>query len=92
MSELATNALVHGVPPGREFCVGLSIDGPVLRVGVRDSGGGRPEAHDPGADACTGRGLRLVTQLADDFGVTEHVVGKTVWLDFKIAPSRNEEP
>lgn len=23
VSELATNALLHGVPPGREFCVGM---------------------------------------------------------------------
>ncbi|WP_432122767.1 ATP-binding protein [Streptomyces sp. S1] len=41
VSELATNALLHGVPA-----------------------------------------------VADDFGVDEHVVGKTVWSSFKIASAR----
>lgn len=85
VSELATNALQHGVPAGREFCVGIEVDGALLRVHVRDSGDGRPEVQSPGSDECTGRGLRIVAELADDFGVTEHVVGKTVWLELKIA-------
>ncbi|WP_072487468.1 hypothetical protein [Streptomyces atratus] len=40
----------------------------------------------PDDDACSGRGLHLVNELADDFGVDDHVVGKTVWLVFKTAP------
>ncbi|MCX4761690.1 ATP-binding protein [Streptomyces sp. NBC_01275] len=82
-SELATNALLHGVPPGREYCVSLELDGEVLRLGVRDSG----DHHVPPAplplDACSGRGLHLTQTLADDMGITEHVVGKTVWTTFK---------
>ncbi len=38
-----------------------------------------------GTDDCGGRGLRLVSAVADDFGVDEHVVGKTVWSSFKVA-------
>ncbi|QDQ11885.1 ATP-binding protein [Streptomyces spectabilis] len=83
VSELATNALLHGVPPGREFAVRLTLDGGSLRIEVRDSGGGSPEARQPDPCAPTGRGLYLVRALADDFGVTEHRVGKTVWVAFK---------
>lgn len=38
----------------------------------------------PDHDACSGRGLHLVTELADSFGVDDHIVGKTVWLTFKM--------
>ncbi|WP_274561069.1 ATP-binding protein [Streptomyces spiramyceticus] len=84
VSELATNALLHGVPPGREFCVRLSTDGELLRIEVRDSGDGCPQVLSPSADRSTGRGLHLVKELADDCGVVEHTVGKTVWLAFKV--------
>nr|WP_180218270.1 ATP-binding protein [Streptomyces albus] len=86
VSELATNALLHGVPPGREFCVRLAMDGASVRLEVRDSGEGCPKVRSSGADEVTGRGLRLVRALADDWGVTEHVVGKTVWLRFTLKP------
>lgn len=84
VSELATNALLHGVPPGREFCVGLRRDEELVRLEVRDSGPGHLEVRRPDHDACSGRGLHLVTELADGFGVDDHVVGKTVWLTFKM--------
>lgn len=87
VSELATNAVVHGVPPGREFCLSLVGDGALVRVEVRDSGGGQVRPSDAGPEACGGRGLRLVMALADDFGVTVHQPGKTVWTVFKTARS-----
>ncbi|MDO0914913.1 ATP-binding protein [Streptomyces sp. DT2A-34] len=92
VSELATNALLHGVPPGREFCLTVVTDGSMVRVEVRDSGDGRPEVAEGRVDDCGGRGLRLVTALADDFGVTAHNPGKTVWSVFKTAAARIEEP
>ena len=39
-SELATNALLHGVPPGRGFLLRVRYDGAVVRVEVHDSGSG----------------------------------------------------
>ncbi|MFE0255268.1 ATP-binding protein [Streptomyces sp. NPDC059010] len=93
VSELATNALLHGVPPGREFCLTVVTDGSLVRVEVRDSGGGRPEVAEGRVEDCGGRGLRLVTAFADDFGVTAHKPGKTVWSVFKTAAAaRIEEP
>ncbi|WP_043378417.1 ATP-binding protein [Streptomyces mutabilis] len=82
VSELATNALLHGVPPGRGFLLRLLPCGDGVRVEVHDSGGGVPAAPlDPdGADE-GGRGLLLVSELADKWGVTEREPGKVVWFE-----------
>lgn len=85
VSELATNALLHSAPVGREFSLRLVADDLTVRIELRDSGGGRPRITPAGTDDCGGRGLRLVTALADDFGVDEHITGKTVWSSFKVA-------
>ncbi|OAH09321.1 ATP-binding protein [Streptomyces jeddahensis] len=83
VSELATNALVHGVPPGRGFRLFLRYDGDILRVEVHDSGGGVPRIADGagGADE-GGRGLVLVEALSDRWGVGEWDPGKVVWCEF----------
>lgn len=67
-SELATNALVHKVPPGRGYQVRLLLreEGRALRIEVHDSGGGEPGVREP--DGESGRGLLLVAALADRWG------------------------
>ncbi|MET9558146.1 ATP-binding protein [Streptomyces sp. NPDC006645] len=83
VSELATNALVHGVPPGRGYRLQLSLlaDG-VFRIEVHDSGDGRPSVREPYGES--GRGLMLVAALADKWGVGERDPGKIVWCEFVI--------
>ncbi|MET8214472.1 ATP-binding protein [Streptomyces hirsutus] len=89
VSELATNALVHGVPPGRGFLLrmlpyGEGADGGV-RVEVHDSGGGVPAVPQAEGDREPtegGRGLLLVDELADKWGVGERAPGKVVWCEF----------
>ncbi|MET7362626.1 ATP-binding protein [Streptomyces sp. NPDC005562] len=85
VSELATNAVLHGVPPGREFCLRLVVEGTLVRIEVRDSGGGCPEVPPQSVEELGGRGLFLASALGDDFGVIAHTPGKTVWLTFKVA-------
>jgi anti-sigma regulatory factor (Ser/Thr protein kinase) len=84
VSELATNALLHGVPPARCFRLDLSLatDG-VLRVEVHDSGPGEIHPAHPSPYAEHGRGLLLVEALADDWGVRERDPGKVVWCEFR---------
>nr|WP_210582477.1 ATP-binding protein [Streptomyces sp. GESEQ-4] len=80
VSELVTNALTHGVPPGRQLLLFLRYDGRVVGVEVHDSGGGVPrvvEQRDEG-----GRGLVLVAALSDGWGVRERELGKVVWCEF----------
>ncbi|MFC8230808.1 ATP-binding protein [Streptomyces sp. NPDC057287] len=82
VSELATNALLHGVPPGRGFLVRLRLveGGRELLVEVHDSGGGVPVVREPCGES--GRGLLLVDALADRWGVGERDPGKVVWCVF----------
>ncbi|MER6983647.1 ATP-binding protein [Streptomyces carpinensis] len=80
VSELATNALLHGVPPGRGFRLFLRYDGDVLRVEVHDSGPGVPRVAEKADEG--GRGLLLVAALADKWGVGERDPGKAVWAEF----------
>ncbi|WP_405950814.1 ATP-binding protein [Streptomyces prunicolor] len=88
VSELATNAILHGVPPGRGLALRLCVhlDG-VLRVEVHDSGTGprrevRTQYRDLHAEG--GRGLMLVSMLADKWGVGERAPGKVVWCEFAV--------
>ncbi|MFC9226380.1 ATP-binding protein [Streptomyces hygroscopicus] len=88
VSEIATNALVHGVPPGRLFRVRIEAAEEEVRIEVRDSGSGRPATQSPDGDRENGRGLLLVGELADAWGDIEHTVGKTVWFTVKATQAR----
>jgi len=84
VSELTTNALRHGAPPGRGFLVRLAVLGAVLRVEVHDSGDGLPVECHPSVEEESGRGLMLVGGIADKWGVGERQPGKIVWCEFSI--------
>jgi anti-sigma regulatory factor (Ser/Thr protein kinase) len=90
VSEMTTNALVHGVPLGRGFRVMLWLehDG-LLRIEVHDSGEGIPRLDRPDGDAESGRGLLLVEMLSDKWGVGERSPGKVVWAEFAGCYGRN---
>jgi anti-sigma regulatory factor (Ser/Thr protein kinase) len=80
VSELFTNAVRHG---GGDVEVGIALDDDVVRVEVRDGGGGRPVLRQPdptGSDP-GGWGLHVVDQLADSWG-SEVTGGVTlVWAE-----------
>ncbi|MER8093222.1 ATP-binding protein [Streptomyces goshikiensis] len=84
-SELAANAVLHGVPHGREFSVRLVQVADAVSIEVRDTGPGMPLERRPAPEDFCGRGLWLVKELADEFGVRDELVGKTVWARFKVA-------
>ncbi|MFF8813315.1 ATP-binding protein [Streptomyces pactum] len=87
VSELATNAVVHGVPPGQHFAVRVEVDEVAVRIEVRDSSAGAPVARSPRLDSEGGRGLLLVHELADAWGDITHTSGKTVWFSMSSAPA-----
>lgn len=93
VSELATNAIEHASPADRDFLVRVVCGDGRLRIEVGDKGGGTPAVRDATAEDCHGRGLFLVAELADDWGVAFHEeAGKTVWTEFKLnAPARAED-
>lgn len=89
VSELVTNALLHGAPPGRGFRIFLSLTVDLLlRVEVHDSGDGTPSVQHSGERAEMGRGLLIVEALADKWGVGERDPGKIVWCEFAVGDSR----
>src|SRR3954471_13450866 len=77
-SELVTNAVVHARSRPR---LGISLAHGRLVIDVRDADPRTPEVNDMGAERSSGRGLALVSMLADDWGV-ERVPegGKSVWF------------
>lgn len=83
ITELVTNALVH-TEQGAE--VSASLAATRLRVEVRDYASRRPRPHVPTADDGThGRGLVLVQELADEWGVDTLArgAGKVVWFELE---------
>jgi anti-sigma regulatory factor (Ser/Thr protein kinase) len=77
ISELVTNAVLHGRPPVHAE---LEIGPSSLSVAVIDQGSEAPTLHDPTALDDHGRGLRIVGQLADEWGVEWRTQGKSVWF------------
>lgn len=80
VSELVTNAVLHA----RSEVVLLILDHrDVARVEVSDSSPLPPRLHNFTADSATGRGLRLLDQLALRWGADTSAggAGKVVWFE-----------
>jgi anti-sigma regulatory factor (Ser/Thr protein kinase) len=76
VSELVTNAVLHGAPP---IVLRVVPDG-VLRIEVCDTSPGVPAIPDePRLDAPGGRGLQITESLSRDWGVEWRPEGKCVW-------------
>jgi anti-sigma regulatory factor (Ser/Thr protein kinase) len=78
VSELATNSVRHA---HSSFAVTVERTPRDSRSSVFDVGLERPAMRSPRPGEPTGRGLRIVEALADNWGVTTHAgAGKTVWF------------
>jgi anti-sigma regulatory factor (Ser/Thr protein kinase) len=78
VSELAANAALHA--RGEDFTVRIRIELDCVRLEVVDHSLRLPQQRSYSAEATTGRGLRLVSELAQEWGVTTSADGKTVWV------------
>lgn len=90
VSELMTNALLHGSVPGRLIRVRVTLGPHTLRVEVSDPRGERPPSPRPAKDATGqfGRGLLLVGALAARWGWEPRIVGKTVYAEWDVPEAR----
>jgi anti-sigma regulatory factor (Ser/Thr protein kinase) len=78
VSELATNAILHG---RTDFEVSIRIVDNSVRVEVRDDNSRAPVAALVPDDATTGRGLLLVQALSYRWGIKHSTGGKSVWFE-----------
>jgi anti-sigma regulatory factor (Ser/Thr protein kinase) len=82
-SELVANAIIHA---RTSVSVDLDIEGDCARVEVSDGSSEAPTTKRYGTDATTGRGLRLVGQLSEEWGARSVRGGKTVWAVIRDIP------
>lgn len=87
-TELATNALLHGV--GRVVATVAPVDGGV-RVEVVDGSHRAPLVGPPSSEGLTGRGLAVVARLATRWGCEPTAGGKVVWAEVGGAPAAGPE-
>ena len=88
MSELVTNAMVHGEGT---ITLRLTVEGELIRGEVDDDGGGfEREIRERGSDEIGGRGLLLVASLAQRWGVYKG--SSHVWFEVdRTRPNRAPE-
>lgn len=86
VSELATNALLHGGLGNRLFRVRLALTGRVFRVEVGDPCGGRlPEMREAAGGDTYGRGLVIVAVVGARWGTRGGAGGgKEVWSELDL--------
>src|SRR4051794_32623808 len=78
VSELAANAALHA--RGETFSIRVMTEHDGIRVEVLDGSLRLPQQRSYSRESTTGRGLRLVSELAEDWGVLSAEDGKTVWV------------
>ncbi len=82
LSELVTNAVLHGRDP---LSVRVVLDRQVLRAEVADANPVSPSFSMLDQTAVTGRGLLLISAVSDRWGVEPSSPGKVVWFELVTA-------
>src|SRR3954466_9764227 len=82
VSELVTNAIIHG-----KTSATIEVHRPpdTLRVSVRDDSPALPPVGArPTLSAESGRGLTIVSVLADAWGIEKVDSGKAIWFELRL--------
>jgi anti-sigma regulatory factor (Ser/Thr protein kinase) len=93
VSELVANAIEHGGAADASILLSVERDGTTVRVEVEDAGPRFPPApsEPPPPDATSGRGLYLLTALADRWGVDRRR-GNRAWFELDLAAPPRPPP
>ena len=83
VSELVSNAVLHGSAPVRMSIVDDSGAAPGICVEVSNAGDGKPVMRRAERDELSGRGLQLIDELAVSWGTRSDDGRTAVW--FRIA-------
>ena len=88
VTELVANVVDHaGVDV---LTLELELSGAGLRIGVVDGNAVPRSIRELSTAGERGRGMQLVTAIADRWGADEHHGGKRVWVE--LAPDAEREP
>ncbi|MDQ0991641.1 ATP-binding protein [Streptomyces sp. V3I7] len=94
VTELGTNALRHTVSGDHAgaFHIALIVSDLAITIAVTDSGRTKtaPEVQHPPLNATHGRGLAMVTALADSVTVHGDDSGRTVTAELRVQVNRRE--
>jgi anti-sigma regulatory factor (Ser/Thr protein kinase) len=85
VSELATNAVIHGDSP---FRTSIERSADAVRIAVEDAGQGLPQSRTAPHDALDGRGVAIVEALARRWGCDRLDGGKVFWAELGIASAQ----
>ncbi|MGY1752920.1 ATP-binding protein [Blastococcus sp. SYSU D01042] len=83
LTELVTNVVDH-VEGEAELTVEVTAGEDWLRIAVVDGSAVRPVVRELSTDRPRGRGMRMVQQIADRWGVEDHLGGKRVWFELRL--------
>jgi hypothetical protein len=79
VSELVTNAVLHGLPDIHLHVCAVAARR--VRLEVFDGSDALPEVRNPSVEALSGRGLRIVDAIAVEWGARPLLDGKVVWCE-----------
>ena len=89
VSELVTNSIRHATGP---VAITLEVTADRLRIDVSDPGPGTPSVRSPAPGENSGRGLRIIAELADDWGLTSNPeTGNNVWFVLQLDTAQFSE-
>ncbi|GHB10041.1 ATP-binding protein [Streptomyces chryseus] len=88
-AELVANAVLHAT--SGPITVGVHRKGAALVVEVHDTAKAQPEAGPVDVNAESGRGLQLVSALADRHGTDLTRTGKRCWAEFDVPSGAVEQ-
>jgi len=86
-TELVANVVTH---VGKPMTLRVSRTPSTMRVEIEDTSATPPELHHPGAADEHGRGVLLVDQLSNEWGVEPREDGKTVWFELDVSTATAE--
>ena len=77
VSELVTNAVLHGRPP-----IVLTVERvrSGVQISVADDHPDGPVLRPPSRKAVAGRGMLVIDALAASWGVRRRPIGKSIWI------------
>jgi anti-sigma regulatory factor (Ser/Thr protein kinase) len=88
VSEVVSNALLHGRPP---VTLHAHVTGDALRIEVADGHTGTGTPQHPSASATSGRGLAIVDTVVDRWGFESRHEGKAIWMEFDLVAVQDRE-